>query len=93
MFKTQTCKVKRGEQNLRAGTKMNLLKQQYDEDVLMSAGSNNNSRQPVNRGRSRGRYTKGRNSPLPHGDSRHGRPGQLQTSDSNWYKIFVSIHL
>lgn len=58
----------------------------------MSHSSNNNGRQIINRGRGGGKgFGRGRNSPLPHGNFRNNRPRAVTISDSNWYKIFVSI--
>jgi hypothetical protein len=74
----------------RPGRMRNLLiKSHFDDDVLMSASSNNNSRQVVNVGRGKS-FVRGRNSPLPHNNIRDSRSRQIPISLSNWYKIIVS---
>lgn len=63
---------------------------QLDDDILMSAGSNNNTRVIVNRGRGKV-FPRGRNSPLPRGNMRMDSRRPVNISDSNWYRVIVSI--
>ncbi|XP_058792384.1 nuclear RNA export factor 1-like [Phymastichus coffea] len=60
-----------------------------DDDILMSTGSNNNSRPVVNiMGRGKN-FSRGRNSPLPRSHSRMDGRWIVNMSDSNWYKIII----
>lgn len=66
-----------------------------DEDIPMTGGANNNTRQVIIRDRSGRGTSRGRNSPLPNrnfrgGQSSGSRPRQLPLGESNWYRISVS---
>ncbi|XP_011502457.1 PREDICTED: nuclear RNA export factor 1 [Ceratosolen solmsi marchali] len=76
------------KQTYKSGRMRNLIKPHFDDDVLMSASSNNNSRQVINRGRGKS-FIRGRNSPLPHNDMRDSRSRQIPISLSNWYKVII----